>query len=250
MPNTSKRQKAGRDNFSKKFGLSVKYDETSDSLPIFVENSGESDPIADNNEDFVHIQNENEYFDLIVSHNSCQTDLVKTANVSTQTTNFGTANRIKRYFSFSNVNDLICIFYDSITNMNSVHRRILSLIVFLVLKLSDVCFNSCEHIFYSLSLLTIRSCNEWVSTIIDEDDLCVVLRDRRGTHKRSKFYDSCPELEEEAKAYALKRASEKKSTLTFCMIYLEQSQVPLLKLKRKLKILTQTSNLFKKTVLH
>jgi hypothetical protein len=214
MPNTSKRQRAGRDNFSKRFGLSVKLDENSNSLPFYVENSVESLNVDENIQDFHQLNYENEISDLNVNHISCQTDIIITANASTQTTNFGASNRLSdvcRYFSLSNVNDLICIFYDSISNMNSVHRRVLSLIVYLVLKLSDVCFTSCEHIFYSLSLLTIRSCNEWVSTIIDEDDVCVVLRDKRGTHKRSKFYDSFPELEGEAKAYALKRASEKKS---------------------------------------
>ena len=48
-----------------------------------------------------------------------------------------------------------------------------------------------------------------IKTIIEEDDVCVILRDKRGSHRHLQFYDSCLELEIEAKAYAIERLQRK-----------------------------------------
>ncbi|CAF1059779.1 unnamed protein product [Brachionus calyciflorus] len=44
---------------------------------------------------------------------------------------------------------------------------------------------------------------------IDDDDPCVILRDGRGCYKRITFNENYPELEKEAKAFALNVAAKK-----------------------------------------
>ncbi|CAF0827332.1 unnamed protein product [Brachionus calyciflorus] len=73
----------------------------------------------------------------------------------------------------------------------------------------NIKFETCRLILESLNPLSIRTCHSWVLTIIDEDDPCVILRDGRGCYKRKTFYENYPELEIEAKAFALNEASKK-----------------------------------------
>lgn len=49
-----------------------------------------------------------------------------------------------------------------------------------------------------------------MATILDENDLSLILKDTRGSHKIIAFYELYPELEIEAKAYALENAKQKK----------------------------------------
>ena len=51
-----------------------------------------------------------------------------------------------------------------------------------------------------------------MKTIIEEEDLCVILRDNRGKYKRELFYELYPELEMQAKSFAIDNASQKKSS--------------------------------------
>lgn len=121
---------------------------------------------------------------------------------------------LRKKFSFDNIRDFICILCDSIENFNSRHRRILSVLIYLLLRLVSIQFRVCRDILGQLNLLSIQYCHSWLLTIIDEDDLCVILRDKRGNYKRIKFYDNFPDLEKEAKAYAVFRANEKNSSFT------------------------------------
>jgi hypothetical protein len=59
-------------------------------------------------------------------------------------------------------------------------------------------------------LPNIQTCHSWLKTIIDEDDLCVILRDDRGKYKRELFYELYPELKLQAKSFAMENASQKK----------------------------------------
>ena len=58
--------------------------------------------------------------------------------------------------------------------------------------------------------MSIQTCHSWLKTIIDEDDLCVILRDDRGKYKRELFYELYPELKLQAKSFAMENASQKK----------------------------------------
>lgn len=95
----------------------------------------------------------------------------------------------------------LCQDFDSI--------RVLSVAIYMLLCLLNLSYEQCDQLLADLRLLGIKRCHEWVDTIIDEEDLCVVLRDQRGCHKHVSFYDGYPELEAEAKAFAFNGASSK-----------------------------------------
>jgi hypothetical protein len=73
-------------------------------------------------------------------------------------------------------------------------------------------YEKCRDMLKVLGLLSIQTVHSWVLTIIDEDDICIILRDGRKGHKNNKFYDEYPEIEMKAKAYAIDRASKKSLT--------------------------------------
>ena len=59
------------------------------------------------------------------------------------------------------------------------------------------------------NLLNIQTCHEWALTIIDDDDLVVILRDKRGSYRHISFYEHFPELENIVKAFVLENVSKK-----------------------------------------
>jgi len=75
-------------------------------------------------------------------------------------------------------------------------------------------YEKTKEILDMLNLMNIKTCHSWVKSMFDEDDLCIILKDERGKYKRKRFYDCYPELEQEAKAFSLKHATQKKSTFT------------------------------------
>lgn len=114
--------------------------------------------------------------------------------------------------TWENIEDLIDIFIDSLPVWSSVNNRIFSVLVYLILRMASVKFEDVKSILKQLNLLTAYQCHKWFKTIFEEDDLCAILRDERGKYERQKFYDLYPELEMEAKAFALENATKKKST--------------------------------------
>ena len=148
---------------------------------------------------------------------SCQNGVKKCHN-STQTTFFSSnnfLNIVNTNFDLDNVSDLLSIFIDSCGFFNSINLRILSVIIYLILRIVGIPFNDIRQILKKLRLLEIQTCHEWALTIIDENDLCVILRDARGKHKHSNFYAELPDLEKEAKAFAIANTSAKKCS--FCV---------------------------------
>ncbi len=39
-----------------------------------------------------------------------------------------------------------------------------------------------------INLMSIKSCHNWVKSMIEEDDLCIVLRDERRKYKREEIF--------------------------------------------------------------
>lgn len=143
-----------------------------------------------------------------------QTEIVK-KDASTQTSEFGNGSRlgiISKYFTFDSVANLISILMDGFSEFNSISMRVMSVIVYLLLRMSSISFESSRDYLLKLRLLSIQQCHLWVNTIVDEDDLCVILRDNRGTYKRITFYEEFPELLEEAKSFALSEGCKKECT--------------------------------------
>jgi hypothetical protein len=58
--------------------------------------------------------------------------------------------------------------------------------------------------------MSINHCQSWLNSAFEEDDLTVVLKDERGNYKRIKieFYETYPELEKEAKLFAVQHATK------------------------------------------
>ena len=138
----------------------------------------------------------------------CQTNSERFRSVQTQTY-LKPSNTIDQ-FDFENVSDLIDLLIDSCQNWNSINNRILSLIIYLTIRLCKIQYEEARLILLKLNLLSIQTCHSWLKTIIDEDDSCVILRDERGKYKRELFYELYPELELQAKTFAMENASQKK----------------------------------------
>lgn len=141
-------------------------------------------------------------------HKSCQTYSKRFRSVETQT--YSKRSTTIDEFDFENVSDIIDILIDSCAKWTSINNRILSVIMYLTMRLCNLQYDESRNILERLKLLNIKCCHSWLKTIIEEDDLCVLLRDNRGTYKRELFYELYPELETQAKSYALENASQKK----------------------------------------
>ena len=87
------------------------------------------------------------------------------------------------------------------------------MIIYLTIRLCKIQYEEARLILLKLNLLSIQTCHSWLKTIIDEDALCVILRDDRGKYKREIFYELYPELELQAKSFAMENASQKKSSI-------------------------------------
>lgn len=159
------------------------------------------------------IHNEDDSFSTSVENEcnkACQTQSKRFRSVETQT--YSKPSNTIDQFDFDNVSDLIDILIDSCKNWTSINNRILSATIYLTLRLCNVQFEETRSILQKLNLLNVQSCHSWLKTIIDEDDLCVILRDNRGKYKRELFYELYPELELQAKSFAIDNASQKKSS--------------------------------------
>jgi hypothetical protein len=124
-------------------------------------------------------------------------------------------SEIHENFSFQNIRDLICVLIDLIPNFGAIHYRVLSTIVYLMLRLFYFPWEKCKNTLKNLDLMGINQCHLWAKTIMDEDDICVILRDGRKGHKNNAFYEEYPDIESRAKAFAIEKASSKKAS--FCI---------------------------------
>ena len=88
----------------------------------------------------------------------------------------------------------------------------------MILRLLYFPFKKFRDILKSVDLMDIKNCHTWAKTIIDEDDICVILRDGRKCHKNNNFYEKYPDLEVRAKAFAIEKALRKKVHLRFMIL--------------------------------
>jgi hypothetical protein len=73
----------------------------------------------------------------------------------------------------------------------------------------NVKFEEKRDILTNLNLINIQTCHSWLLTIHEEDDLCVLLRDKRGRYKRNIFYEIYPDIKNATKIYSIENASKK-----------------------------------------
>ena len=91
-------------------------------------------------------------------------------------------------------------------------NRIFSVIFYITLRLCGLSFRLTTEVLNKLNLLNVKTCHTWVKTIVDEDDVYIILKEDRGSYKAISFYEVYPELEIEAKVYALENARKKTSS--------------------------------------
>jgi hypothetical protein len=140
----------------------------------------------------------------------CQTETKSFNDAQTQTNFFNNVllKEIDSKFSISDVGDLLNMLIHECGDFNFKQTRILSTSVYLLMRIVGVKYEECRNLMKVLPLLTIQTCHEWLNTIKDEDDISVILRDKRGSHKHIEFYDDYPELEREVKAYVMSEMSK------------------------------------------
>ncbi|CAF1075363.1 unnamed protein product [Brachionus calyciflorus] len=104
--------------------------------------------------------------------------------------------------------------YDFSSRINIILKYLSSeaVSVYLILRFLNISVESSRDILTSLRMLNIQICHAWATTIIDERNLCVILRDDRGSYKRIPFYETFPEILTEAKSYAITEMCRKECT--------------------------------------
>ena len=108
-----------------------------------------------------------------VCHDS-DSEPISLRGFGTQTTEWAKSNIVTEVhqFNLGDVRLIICMLIDFIPNFNAIHRRVLSLAIYVLLRLVNVSYSSCTAILDKLDLLHVSNCNLWVTTMSDEGDIC------------------------------------------------------------------------------
>ena len=115
---------------------------------------------------------------------------------------------------WSNSKILICILADFFPSFNAIHLRVLSMIVYVTLRLANISYERVGEILKELNLNGVSNFSYCTNEFIANYDVYVVMRDRRGSYKRETFYDIFPNLENEARKFAMIGCSKKESSFS------------------------------------
>ena len=146
MPKRSYFNETRRENISKRW----RGNDENNNI-IFDENVNDSE-----NTNFTSLNELNRSLDENIHvENSCQTELFQ-KDQSTQTDGFESSfylTNVQKFLKLSNLADLVCIFIDSIKAFSSIYLRILSTIIYLLLRLISLKFNDIRLILSDLNLV-------------------------------------------------------------------------------------------------
>lgn len=160
MPQKSKKSRSGRANFQKRRDILTLNDENNNTDEIIDQSYDGYMSITQQNESLdtnYTVNNDQNVFDA--NNKCCQTDIKQYCDIGTQTICYNeslTISSIEKYFSLFNIRDLIDILIDLCKNFHSVHLRILSCIIYLLLWHVKVKFQDCRKILDELNLLSIQ----------------------------------------------------------------------------------------------
>jgi hypothetical protein len=132
-------------------------------------------------------------------------------DVSNIASNYQT--KIQASLNLDIISDLIEILKDSCLNWNSKQDRILSLIIYILLRHLKLKYNYIGSVLNLLNCMTVKYAHMW-SEIIIEEGVISVLVDNRGKFERSDFYEMYPDILTAAKLFSLQNASRKNATFT------------------------------------
>jgi hypothetical protein len=114
---------------------------------------------------------------------------------------------------------ILCIILDilrsKVIGWNSIHERVLSIFIDILLRIFQISYETRKILLKKLNCNSVSSCQEWYNKILlNENDPFVIITDKRGGYRREEFYELYPELEIEAKLYALEQTSKKSAIFT------------------------------------
>ena len=75
---------------------------------------------------------------------------------------------------------MLSILIDRCQVFDAIQLRIRSVAIYMLFRYVNLTYEQTEELLSKISLASARNCSQWVNTIIDEDDLCVILRDKRS----------------------------------------------------------------------
>jgi hypothetical protein len=123
------------------------------------------------------------------SINSCEIELIKLAN-------------------------LVDCLRNSMEGWNYKSERIFGTVIYMILRHFDIGRAKIEHVLNAFDCLNTKTTRRWALTMLEEDDQSIILLDKRGGYKQPQLYAQYPEIEIEAKAYAITETSERNSMFT------------------------------------
>lgn len=94
-------------------------------------------------------------------------------------------------------------------NWNCVSERIFSVVIYMIISMLKVGFRESDKILDLFNCINIKTAHRWALTLVECDDPSIILNDSRGVYKRDRLYDLYPELEQDAKDYAIRETSAK-----------------------------------------
>jgi hypothetical protein len=147
---------------------------------------------------------------------SCQTEIV-TREIGIQTDPpeliWSQLSIDEKYVDLDLIRSQLHVFQGLCVEFSSRHLRALSVILYTLLRSCGLLFNDIREIFLKLELHNVQGCHSWLGTIRREN--CVaILRDKRGQYERILFYEMFPELEQEAKIYAIEGGTRKDASFS------------------------------------
>lgn len=84
----------------------------------------------------------------------------------------------------------------------------------MIISLFNPAYAFKDYVLETINLLTIKSCESWVKQIESEQNVCIVKKDKRGRYKRALFYETFPDIEKQARLFAIENASQKECSFT------------------------------------
>lgn len=89
------------------------------------------------------------------------------------------------------------------------------ILIYMIISFFNPAYAFKSYVLETLNILTIQTCESWIKRIIQsEENVYIHMRDKRGRYKRTRFYETFPDIEKQARLYAIESASLKESSFT------------------------------------
>jgi hypothetical protein len=99
---------------------------------------------------------------------------------------------------------------NSVNDWNHKSERTFSTFIYMILRHFSVSHAKIKALLKKFNCLNVETEHRWTLTLLEEDDQSIILLDKRGGNKKPQLYAEYPEIEMEAKAFAIAETSRKK----------------------------------------